>query len=388
MAGTTDPGLVEDIEALLRTARANGEFSAAACLVGIDGDVAAELYLGTQAVWGPEREPLAPEAQTPVTAATLFDLASVTKVFTAHTALTLVEQGVVDLDAPLGSWLPAYRSAERRTVTLRHLLSHTSGLPPVWDGWRAPLAAYLEANPAGPRLIETPLTDREGLLAALVATPLEAPPGTRFAYSCVNYNTAMACLETATGRDWRSLVAETTLRPLGLAEVSADPEAARCAATEYQPDVRRGVVCGVVHDETAWVLGGGAGNAGLFGTARDLLTFGEAIRRGEGPVRGEWMWDDALSRTLGRPTAFPEGGYGSSLGLRIGDAAFMGRAAEARGHTGFTGTSIQVDRGRGSVIALLTNRVHPSRETAAIQPLRAAIADRVADHVRDRAKLG
>ena len=379
MIGGARPELAADIEALLTAGLRDGRFSAAACLVALGGEVVTELHLGTQAAWGPEGDRLAADDQVPVTPETLFDLASVTKVFTAHTALSIVDEGVVDLDAPLARLLPAYDTPERRAVTLRHLLSHTSGLPPTWDGWREPLMAYLAGIPAGTRLTTTPLLeDRDALLAALVTTPLEAPPGTRFEYSCVNYNTTMAYLEAATGRTWRSLVVEKTLRPLGLDSVTADPDPARCAATEFQPKVHRGVVCGIVHDETSWSLGGGTGNAGLFGTARDLLAFGEAIRRGEGRVRGEWMWDDALTATLGRPTVLADGGHGSALGLRIGDAAFMGATSTARGHTGFTGTSIQVDRESGTVIALLTNRVHPTRETTSLQPLRAAVADRVA----------
>jgi len=372
------PGLSEDIAALLGAALGERQFSGVACLVALDGELAVEVHLGTQATSDPDGQPLAPERQVPVTAATWFDLASVTKVFTAHTALSLADEDVVDLDAPVASALAAYRSGERSAVTLRHLLSHTSGLPATWDGWRAPLAAHLATIPDGTRLTATPLPDRDALLSDLVATPLEASPGARFEYSCVGYNTAMAYLEAVTGRPWRSLVTERTLGPLGLDEVTADPDPARCAATEHQPALHRGVVCGVVHDETAWSLGGGAGNAGLFATARGLLDFGEAVRRGAGRVRGAWMWDDALTPILGRPTTSPEGGFGSAMGLRIGDAAFMGVTTTARGHTGFTGTSLQVDRASESVIALLTNRVHPSRESSAIQPLRAAIADRVA----------
>ena len=132
-----------------------------------------------------------------------------------------------------------------------------------------------------------------------------------------------------------------------------------------------------MHDETSWSLGGDTGNAGLFSTARDLLRFGEAIRLGEGRVRGQWMWDDALTATLGRPTAEPTGGFGSALGLRIGDADFMGDASEARGHTGFTGTSLHIDRDAGVTIALLTNRVHPSREGTGSQQLRRRVAELV-----------
>ena len=199
--------------------------------------------------------------------------------------------------------------------------------------------------------------------------------GTRFTYSCANYNTTMVYLEAVTGRPWRELVREYTLEPLGLSGVTADPEPELTAATEYQPELNRGVVVGVVHDEAAWSLGGGAGNAGLFATARGLLRFAEQLRAGSGQVLGRWMWDDALTQSLGRATASPEGGFGSSLGLRIGDAEFMGSSATMRGHTGFTGTSLLVDRETEVSLVLLTNRVHPSRDLGGIQPIRAVLAD-------------
>lgn len=183
----------------------------------------------------------------------------------------------------------------------------------------------------------------------------------------------MAYLEVLTGRP--ELMAECTLGPLGLSGVTADPQPELTAATEYQPEFNRGVVNGVVHDEAAWSLGGGAGNAGLFATARGLLGFAEHLRAGSGRVLGRWMWDDALTASLGRASASPEGGFGSSLGLRIGDAEFMGSTPTMRGHTGFTGTSLLIDRDTEVSLVLLTNRVHPSRDLGGIQPLRAAIAD-------------
>lgn len=352
-----------------------GLFSGAACAIAVYGEPAVELYLGTQASWRGSLERISVEDQRPVTPDTLFDLASVTKVFTAHVALALADAGVVELDAPIAAVLPAYHDGERSRVTLRHLLNHTSGLPAVWDGWREPLARQLDSRHSTVPLTATPLTGRDALIADLLATPLEAPAGKRFKYSCANYNTTMAYLEVVTGRRWRELVKEYTLGPLGLSGVTADPEPELTAATEYQPELHRGVVVGVVHDEAAWSLGGGAGNAGLFATARGLLGFAEQLRVGSGRVLGRWMWDDALTQSLGRATASPEGGFGASLGLRIGDAEFMGSSVAMRGHTGFTGTSLIVDRDAAVSLVLLTNRVHPARNVEGIQPMRAAITD-------------
>lgn len=367
--------LADDVRRQLNHGIRAGQFSGAACVVAIAGEPAVELYLGTQALWCGALERISPEDQRAVTPETLFDLASVTKVFTAHTALSLAAAGVVQLDAPISAVLPAYRGGERSRVTLRHLLNHTSGLPAEWNGWREPLAQKLAAGRFGGPFTATPLAGRDALIADLLTTPLEAPAGTRFTYSCVNYNTTMAYLEAVTGRPGRELVAAYTLEPLGLGGVTADPRRELAAATEYQPEFNRGVVAGVVHDEAAWSLGGGAGNAGLFATARGLLRFAEHLRVGAGEVLGRWMWDDALTGSLGRGTAAPDGGFGSSLGLRIGDAEFMGATAAMRGHTGFTGTSLLVDRDTQLSLVLLTNRVHPSRDRRGIQPLRAVVAD-------------
>lgn len=367
--------LADDIRQQLSLGIQTGLFSGAACALAVAGEPAVELYLGTQAVWRGALERISGEEQRPVTTDTLFDLASVTKVFTAHVALSLTDAGVVELDASIAAALPAYREGIRAQVTLRHLLSHTSGLPAEWDGWREPLARHLKGGrPTAPFTV-TPLTGRDALIADLLSAPLEAPVGTRFKYSCANYNTVMVYLEAVTGRPWRELVREYTLKPLGLSGVTADPEPELTAATEYQPELNRGVVVGVVHDEAAWSLGGGAGNAGLFATARGLLRFAEQLRVGSGQVLGRWMWDDALTQSLGRATASPEGGFGSSLGLRIGDAEFMGSSATMRGHTGFTGTSLLVDRETEVSLVLLTNRVHPARNLEGIQHMRAVLAD-------------
>lgn len=360
-----------------------GRFSAAACQIAVAGRTACDVSLGTLAAYAPDGAPLPDAARRAVDAATLFDLASLTKIFTAHTVLTLVDEGRIALDAPIGDTLPEYRGGDRAGVTLRHLLTHTSGLPPEWPGWRAPLAAWLDDHADGGRLMGTPLSGRrDEFLRSLQKVPLIAPPGVRFEYSDVGYNTAMVYAEQATGTPWDRLVASRTVEPLGLTGVTFRPDPARAAATEYQPEHRRGVVRGVVHDETAWSLDAqahGAGSAGLFATASALLSFAEAIRIGRSRVRGRWMWDDALTGILGRATT--ERGFGSALGLRIGDAAFQGRSTRARGHTGFTGTSVHIDRDRALTVVLLTNRVHPRRDGPSLQPLRARIADLAADAV-------
>ena len=289
---------------------------------------------------------------------TWFDLASVTKVFSAVTLLTLVERGVLGLDAPIGVHLPSFAEGERSQVTLRMLLSHTSGLPAQWWGWRTPLGA------AG----------REELLEDLLATPLVHAPGSAWEYSCVGYNTAMALAEGATGRPWAELVASFVLEPLGLGDHIAFVPGGSVAATEYQPELGRGVVQGVVHDESAWSLGGECANAGLFGAADGLARFGELVLLDQLPCSSLPLFENALPEGMTLDVA------GHSLGLRIGEEWM--HSPQARGHTGFTGTSLMVDRSLGLVVVVLANRVHPRRSAEQMHRLRQEVSGLAVTAVR------
>jgi CubicO group peptidase (beta-lactamase class C family) len=371
------PQLTGTIDRLLGRALAESQFTAAVCRVAIDGRDAATVALGTKAAVGDDGEPIPQDAREQVDDDTLFDLASVTKVFSAHTLLSLVERGALSLDDPVGSVLPEYRAGDKAAVTLRHLLTHTSGLLSEWRGWSARLlrAAGDRAQGTEP-FRHWPLDDRDELIADLLSVPLEVPPGTRWEYSDAGFNTAMVLAERATGERWPVLVAAHTLAPLRLDEATFTPDRSAAAATEYQPQYGRGVVRGVVHDEASWSLGGASANAGMFASAGALLRFGEQIRSAEGWVRGDALWRDRLDAILGPIGVRPAPPFGESLGLRIGETVWMsGAGRESRGHTGFTGTSLQVDRGAKTTVVLLTNQVHPHRDGPILHPLRAAIAE-------------
>jgi len=349
------------LEALLTKAVAAGVTPSASCAVRRDGADGAAVIVGDAVRFGHDGRELEPAERTPAHAGTRYDLASVTKVVTAVTALTLVQDSLLSLDVPVAEWLPAFRLEDKRAVTLRQLLSHTAGLPPTWNGWR-------RYPPGG----------RAGRLADLLATPLVTAPGMAFVYSCVGYNTVMALAEAVSRRPWAELVTE---RVLGSdAGFGFGAEEDDCAATEYQPELGRGMVRGVVHDESAWSLGGVAGNAGLFATAEALLAFGERMRGGLpgllSPDLEAELWTDQLPQIL--PAGDSGAGFGQGLGLRIGQRPWMGcSGSQARGHNGFTGTSLLMDRGRGVSVVLLTNRVHPSRSCSDVLALRTAVSNAV-----------
>jgi len=303
-----------------------------------------------------------PEQRLAMQPDTIFDVASITKLFTATVLMSLVEDGLLALDEPIAEHLPSFATDDRRAVTLRLLLSHMSGLPDLLRLW-------------------TDWPDRQSRRDAVLATPLRHAPGTVFEYSCIGYIVAGFLAERVSGRPLHELIRDRVCRPLGLRDTGHLPPAdriARIAATEHQPEAGRGMVRGSVHDENAWSLGGTVGNAGLFSTAADLARFGEAVRRG-GELEGRRILAESTVQEM-IANQLPDGvdpGYGHGLGFRIGDPSSMGALAEsgAVGHTGFTGASIVIDPLRGLVVVLLTNRVHPSREWSDIGPVRRRVAD-------------
>jgi CubicO group peptidase (beta-lactamase class C family) len=298
--------------------------------------------------------PLPAAEQLPVTADTVYDLASLTKLVTATTVLVLADRGVLALDDPVVRHLPAFGGGDRREVTVRHLLTHTAGLPADTFAWR-----------------DHP--DADARRAAVLAEPLLAPPGSSHRYSCVGYLLLGLILEQVAGPLDETVRQEVT-DPLGLVDLGYRPldrgvAVSRIAATELRPGA--GDTRGVVHDENAASWGGVAGNAGLFGTAADLMGLGRAV----------------LDLLAGRPSPLRLSAASAramvtlGLGWRADDVTFMGPLAgrgRTYGHTGFTGTSLVLDEDRALVAALLTNRVHPSRSGSELNPFRREVAGELA----------
>lgn len=305
---------------------------------------------------------------------TIYDLASLTKVIATTTlAIQAVSEGKLDLDAPVQRYLPAFRGVGKDRVTIRHLLTHSSGLPADKPLWRL-----------------TPNADSARRLVN--AMPLDTTPGARMVYSDLGAIVLGEVVEHVLGGCLDQLAAHRIFEPLGMTSTRFRPPESwlwRVAPTEYDTAWRKRIVRGEVHDEKAAWLGGVAGHAGLFGSATDLLTFGEwmlrTARRYDGnPVEGQLP----TSRPTDLPSVFREftrrqnlvpgssralgwdtPSTGSSAGTLLGDGSF--------GHTGFTGTSIWMDPGRELVIVLLSNRVHPTRNNPRLGPLRIAVADAV-----------
>ncbi len=298
---------------------------------------------------------LPPGERVPMTVGTPFDLASLTKLFTSVAAVQQIERGTLGIDAKAGAYLPDFTAAARHGITVRQLLTHTSGLRP-----------------------ELPLydcADDEQRLAMLQAEAPVGVPGT-YCYSDLNMLLLQHLLERLTGRTLDVLVRDGITRPLGMTATGFGP-CPGAAATEDQrrpwAKADRGMVRGEVHDENAWALGGVAGHAGLFSTGRDLAVFCRTLLAGGsyGPAR--ILGPDFVDLLFTPP----------GLGFSLDQPWFMGDLAGrgAAGHTGFTGTSLVLDRATDTFLILLTNAVHPRRRRPDSAP-RAAAGSRVARAVR------
>ncbi|WP_339129051.1 serine hydrolase domain-containing protein [Streptomyces sp. f51] len=298
---------------------------------------------------------LPPAARVPMTVHTPFDLASLTKLFTAVAAVQQLERGTLGIEARVGAYLPEFRAARRHGITVRQLLTHTSGLRPELPLYDCP--------------------DDASRLALLRAEAPSSPPG-EYLYSDINLLLLQYVLERVTGRGLDVLVRDGITRPLGMHATGFGP-CPGAAATEDQrrpwAKADRGMLRGVVHDENAWALGGVAGHAGLFSTARDLAVFCRTLLAGGsyGPAR--ILGPDFVELLLTPP----------GLGFALDQPWFMGTLAGhgAAGHTGFTGTSLVLDPATDTFLVLLANTVHPRRRPADNAP-RAAAATRLRRAVR------
>ncbi len=292
---------------------------------------------------------------------TLYDLASLTKVIaTTSVAMILEEGGQLDLNRTVASYLPEFNSPEKAQITVKQILTHSGGL-------EAGASIYRTAR------------GREQYLYQINARPLEYAPGTNMIYSDWDMIILQLVMERITGKTLDVLAAEKIFKPLGMTDTQFQPSISlrsRIAPTEEDAS-RGGLMWGTVHDENAWAMGGVAGHAGLFSTARDLALFSMMVLNGGEGSNGVRLVKPATiarwtsrqgkesTRTLGWDS--PEGG--SSAGQFFSPWSF--------GHTGFTGTSIWMDPEKDLFVVVLTNRVNPARSTSRYVQLRRDVADAV-----------
>lgn len=305
-------------------------------------------------------------ASAPVDPNTIYDMASLTKVIATTTAaMILEEQGLLDLDRTVGSYLPGFNAPDKAGITMRMVMTHRGGL---------------EAFAA---LYKT-FRGKEQYLQQINQRPLKSVPGTETVYSDWEMILTQLVIEKITGMPLDRLVDERVFRPLGMTSTMFTPDSSlkpRIAPTEIDT-ARGGLVWGKVHDENADAMGGVAGHAGLFSTAPDLSVFAQMLLNG-GVYDGVRI---VKAATIARWTA-PEGrGSSRALGwdtpsLNSSTGHFF--SPRSFGHTGFTGTSIWIDPTRDVFVILLTNRVDPTRNNTRVFALRRAVADAVQQSILD-----
>jgi beta-N-acetylhexosaminidase len=297
-----------------------------------------------------------------VTNETIYDLASLTKVITATTlAMQLYERGQLKLEHPVSRYFPGFVEEGRDKITIRHLLTHTSGLP-------AHLPLYKD------------LKGKLAFVEKILQVPLESTPGTMAVYSDLGLILLGDILEKLAVEPLDQLATARIFRPLGMKHTFFNPKREwkkLIAATEIDP-WRGRLLRGEVHDENAFAMGGVSAHAGLFGNTSDLAIFCQMLLNGGVYDHRRVVRRSTLERFTARQN-FPQGSSralgwdtpsnGSSAGNLLSPNSF--------GHTGFTGTSVWIDPARELFIILLTNRVHPTRENNAIREVRRLVADAV-----------
>ena len=337
------------IDSTVNASIRNGDIPGAVVGVVRNGNLVYEKAFGNKAVY-PETEPMTVE--------TLFDLASVSKcVGTTLSVMQMVEQGKLRLVDSVAFYIPGFRpwvdpqTGEKVTITVQHLLTHSSGLEAYLDDVNAYLREFGPGTPDS--------------LMNVISTRIRRcfRPGTQQLYSCLNFITLQHIVETITGERLCDYAQEHVFDALGLQHTSYFPEdTLLCAPTVRQPD--GSVLRGKVHDPIARLINqGNSGNAGVFSNVEDLAVICAALladgsyngRRILSPLTVNRMFavppanDPQVARALGWDCYYPEP-------YTCGDVFSV---TNVRGHTGFTGTSLILDPDTNTAVIILAHRVHP-----------------------------
>jgi len=300
---------------------------------------------------------------------TMYDIASLTKVVATTTIVAKLVEGDVpvplDLDANIERYLPEWASGPqpewRHRATVRHLLTHTSGLPPFKEYWRVSKT-------------------KQDTLDKIFAEPLDYQPGTKEVYSDLGIILMAEIIERLTGKPLDVLTREYVFSRLEMSSTMYKPAKKlwpTIAPTEIDNQYRHRLIQGEVHDENAAAIGGVSGHAGVFSTAPDLASFCQMLLNG-----GVYAHQRILRRATVAEFTVPQelSGGTRTLGWAVpteggSSGHFMG--PHTFGHTGFTGTSIWIDPDRQLFVVVLTNRVHPTRENQKLAKVRPALHDAV-----------
>ena len=347
-----------NIAQLMQQAIADSVFPGAAMAIGTDKEIIYSNGFGhfTYDMQSPE-----------VTTNSIFDLASVSKVVgTTSAAMILVDQNKMSLDDKVIKYLPSFNNKGKKNITIRNLLLHNSGL--------APFKRYYDE-----------FTNADEVINDIMNLSLVNPPGKKYVYSDLGMITLQKVIEKISSKSLDVFLEENLFTKLNMNQTMYNPSneiKSNCVPTELDDFWRMRLLQGEVHDERAYMLNGVAGHAGLFSTVEDLSKFAMLmLNNGEyegnqiisNEIVDEWTTKqtEQSDRALGWDTKSIEG-Y-SSAGKYFSKDSF--------GHTGFTGTSIWVDKNNKLFVILLSNRVHPTRANKNISKFRPIIHDAVFESV-------
>jgi CubicO group peptidase (beta-lactamase class C family) len=356
------------IDEIVRKSIANGETPGAVIVVGHNGSIVYRKAFGNRSV-----EP----TQEPMTVDTIFDIASLTKCLaTGLSVMRLVQDGSIRLNDPVVKYIPEFGRNGKEEITIRQLLTHYSGLRPDLD-------------------LDTPWQGYDEAMRRIYAEKPVSPPGSRFAYSDINFEILGELVRRVSGMPLDQFAARHFYQPLGMQRTRFNPPSEwrpQIAPTQYENAGLRtpvGEVAaqgghemlrGVVHDPTARRMGGVAGHAGLFSTADDLARLAQALLNNDGSV---------LSPAIVQKMITPQQPAGATQVRGLAwdlDSVFASNRGEllpvgSYGHTGFTGTSLWIDPATRTFIIILANAVHPNGKGSVVA-LRTRIATAVAAHLQ------
>lgn len=298
----------------------------------------------------------------PVRPNTLYDLASLTKVFaTTPAVMKLYDEGKLSLDDPVVKYLPSFGTAGKEHITIRQLLLHRGGLPPFRKLWE--LAGTAEAA-----------------LDSVFSTRLVAQPGDTTIYSDLGMITLGKVVERITGMTLDQFVREEYYTPLGMMHTTFNLPAdlrSDAAPTEYDSLWRKKLVRGSVHDENAELLGGVSGHAGLFSTASDLSIFVRMLLNGGVYDGRRYLRTSTIDEFIRKKAPGQERWLGWDMKSETGSSAGTLFPATSFGHTGFTGTSVWADPNSRVAVIFLTNHVYPTRVNYRLFKVRPLLHDAV-----------
>lgn len=366
--------LEKSLEQLFDRALAKGVFTAAACAIFTEsGDRPGRLIK----TWGRTRKGKKGEKVNPET---IFDLASLTKpLCTTLSILCLIDQGVLDWSDSLDMLLRAEIEPGKRNIRLDQLLSHSSGL----RSYRPYFAGFAP---------EIKKDNKKNLIKALLEEPLAYEPGSECRYSDLGFMLLGEVVERVSGRQLDTFFNEKIIKPLKIEEApffsalnsNRSKKTEKFAATENCP-WRGRIMQGEVHDEHAWLMGGVAGHAGLFGTIRAVLLMTEKIlHQWQGQEKHPAYSTTTLQRALKKKYSDQTWCLGFDTPTPGGSTGGKYLSPQSVGHLGYTGTSFWIDPERDLVMILLTNRVHPTRKNEQIRIFRPLFHDTVVEGLTSR----